>query len=104
VQFGAERILAAFAGVSDDARQVIGESLEIQPVPLLKSIGSGLCHGPRLANMVIARGLFSARWDGSSVLVDRLSADSEPWATIRECLIEALGPALVAVEEESDPL
>jgi hypothetical protein len=86
---GAERILAAFSGVSDEARQVIGESLERHPAPLLKSIGSGLCHGPKLSVMVISRGLFSARWDGSAALVDRLG-DSEPWRTIRECLIDAL--------------
>jgi hypothetical protein len=88
----AERILAAFAGVSDDARHVIAESLEIQPVPLLKSVGSGLEYGPKLATMVISRGLFSARWDGSAILVDCLSPDSEPWRTIREALIDALGP------------
>jgi hypothetical protein len=86
----AERILAAFADVSADARLVIAESLEIQPVPLLKSIGSGLTYGPKLSVMVISRGLSAARWDGSSVLIDRLSPDSEPWKTIRECLIEAI--------------
>ena len=99
---GAERILAAFAGVSDEARHVIGESLERHPAPLLKSIGSGLCHGPKLSVMVISRGLFSSRWDGSAGLVDRLSPDSEPWATIRSCLIDALEPDLAAVEAEND--
>ena len=85
----AERILAAFAYLSDDARLVVAESLERHPAPLLKAVGSGLTYGPKLANMVIARGLFSARWNGSAVLVDRLS-DNEPWLTIRTCLIEAL--------------
>jgi hypothetical protein len=100
---GAERILAAFADVSDDARHVIAESLEIQPVPLLKAVGSGLEYGPKLSVMVISRGLFSSRWDGSSVLVDRLSPDSEPWKTIREALIAALGRGLVVVAAENDP-
>lgn len=92
---GAERILAAFSGLSADARIVVGESLEIQPVPLLKSVGSGLCYGPKLANMVIARGLKSARWDGSAILLERLS-DDQPWGTIKDCLAEALEGAPVA--------
>ena len=81
---------------------MIAESLEIQPVPLLKAVGSGLTYGPKLSVMVISRGLFQARWDGGAVLVDRLSPDSEPWRTIRSCLIDALGPGLVAVEDEND--
>ena len=99
---GAERILAAFSGLSADARLVVGESLERHPAPLLKSIGSGLCHGPKLSVMVISRGLFSARWDGSAALVNRLAPDSEPWKTVRECLIQALGPGPVVVEGEDE--
>lgn len=89
----AERILAQFAGVSDDARTMIGESLEIQPAPLLSAIGSALCYPPppaRLGTMVIGRAFHRVKWDGSAALVDILG-DDPPWNVIRECLIEALG-------------
>jgi hypothetical protein len=97
----AKRILVAFAGVSDDARTVIAESLERQRVPLLSAIGSGLTYGPKLSVMVISRGLFQARWDGSAILADRLSPDSEPWKTIRDALIDALDPVPLTVVGEN---
>ncbi len=88
----ADRILAVFEPVSADARVILGEALEIQPVPFLKAVGSALTYSPRLAQMVLARALSSARWDGSDVLVGQLG-DSEPWKTIRECLVDALLPS-----------
>jgi hypothetical protein len=86
----AERILAAFEPVSADAREILGEALELQSVPFLKQLGSALTYGPKLATLVIRRALSAARWGGSADLIDLLS-DDEPWKTIRECLSEAIG-------------
>ncbi len=87
-----ERVLAAFDGVSEDARTIIGESLELSPAPFLSALGSALTYGPKLATLKIGRALSAARWDGSAALLDVLSDDTEPWRTIRECLAEALSP------------
>jgi hypothetical protein len=92
----AQRILAAFADLSADAREVVGESMERQHAPLISSIGSALCYTtPRLAEMVISMALKRVAWDGSTPLADRLS-DNEPWRTVKEYLIEALEAAPVA--------
>jgi hypothetical protein len=87
-----ERILSVFSGMAPDAREILGEALELQCIPFLSSIGSSLLYPPKLANMVLKCALKRVSWDGSAVLVDRLS-DNEPWLTVRTCLVEALeGP------------
>jgi hypothetical protein len=91
-----EKILLAFAGLSPDAREVVGETLERHPVPFLSSIGSALCHSPKLANMVLKCALKRVSWDGSSVLVDRLG-DKPPWSVVKAVLIEALDAVPPAV-------
>lgn len=88
----AERILAQFDGVSDEARTLIGEALELQPAPFLSALGSALTYGPKLARMKVNRALSQARWDGSEDLLEVLSEDADPWKTIRECLSEVLNP------------
>jgi hypothetical protein len=84
----AQRILAQFAGVSDDARQILGESLEMSPAPFLSSLGSALTYETEWqAQAVVNRALVRARWDGSKALLDVLS-DSEPWRTVKDVLSE----------------
>ena len=88
-----ERILAAFSDLSDDAREVVGETLERLNPPLLSSIGSALTYSPEMANMVLKCALKRVSWDGSAGLADRLG-DNEPWKTVKAVLIEALdGPS-----------
>jgi hypothetical protein len=85
-----ERILLAFSDLSDDAREVVGESLERLHVPFLSSLGSALCYSPKMANMVLYSALKRVSWDGSATLTTRLG-DNEPWLTVKEVLIETLG-------------
>ena len=95
-----ERLLLAFSDLSADARQVVGETLERHPVPFLSALGSSLCHGPKLAEMVLKCALKRVSWDGSADLVDRLG-DNEPWGTVKKVLAEALAATAAAVEGDT---
>ena len=95
-----QRILLAFSDLSPDAREVVGETLERHPVPFLSALGSSLCHGPKLAEMVLTCALKRVSWDGSASLIDRLS-DDEPWQTVKTCVAKALAAEAVAVEGEN---
>ena len=96
-----ERILLAFGDLSDDAREVVGESLERLHVPFLSTLGSALTYSPKLANSVLRLALKRVSWDGSATLADRLG-DNEPWLTVKQCLAEALDAVPAVVEGGSD--
>ncbi len=85
----AQRILDAFDGVSPESRETLSEALRAEGVPFLVNLGLALAWPPKLAALVVDGALGAARWDGSAAILDRLG-DSEPWATVRDALAEAL--------------
>jgi hypothetical protein len=79
-----------FDDISEDAREIIGESLELQSATFLRALGSALTFSPRLATAVVTRALHTASWDPHNLqLVEHLGND-EPWRTIREVLSDAI--------------
>ena len=99
----AERILALFDDVSEDAREIIGESLELQSAAFLRALGSALTFSPRLATAVVTRALRTASWDRHNIqLVEHLGND-EPWRTIREVLSSAIADHQQRRQEMAEP-
>lgn len=85
----AERIFAAFADLSPEAREVVATALEQEPSPLLTAVGRVITDGDAFGRISVNRALRRARSDEPADLIRRLN-DEPPWGVVRQCLLEAL--------------
>lgn len=88
----AERILTALRALEPDELEPVIESLATDANMTLMNVGLALCDTDRLteAGLVnrVAHALEVSMWDDVSPLIDELTPDTEPWASIRAALIE----------------